>query len=157
MTGQGIGEYWEAKFDEGKAKKITSVKIWTRKDQCGDRLANSLIRISGQKFGYLPEETKTGEMYEVKPEKEISGTSIRVETTWDSQITIACIKVFGEDDLEYDYEAGIEREAKIYKKEKKLKKNRAKAKAEANENHNDSSNSDAIEPDNLTTRFKEMG
>ena len=89
-TGQGIGEWWQATFD-GKAKKVSSVKILSRKDQCGERLANSRIRISGQKFGHLPVETKSGEWYEIKPKAPMSGTNIRVETTDDTHLELACV------------------------------------------------------------------
>jgi len=60
----------------------------------------------------LPEVTISGEWYEIKPKSPISGTNIKVETVLDTHLEMACIQVFGEDDPDYDYEAGKAKEEK---------------------------------------------
>ena len=80
-------------------------------------MANAKIKISEKKFGYLPVETKSAEWYEITPKSPISGTNIKVETTEDTHLEMACIQVFGEDDPDYDYEAGAAKEKKVLKKE----------------------------------------
>lgn len=60
---------------------VTMVKIKNRSDCCGERLAQTSVKIGGKQCGKTPKKTKNGEWIVVKCKKPLKGLDIKLETT----------------------------------------------------------------------------
>lgn len=89
-TKKGIGMWWKVVFP--KNHNIQRIKIRNRIDCCGERLAGSMVFVSEQLCGQLPNRTLNGEWYELQCD--ILGNEIKIVTVRNTYLSISNIKVY---------------------------------------------------------------